>query len=66
MGAQRWFEFIKEHSVEKMRVGFNPLLMNYSVYNILTEAWKEKQIELIEVEKDLIDEIWGKEKPLMP
>ena len=40
--------------------------MNFAIYNILTAAWKEKEMELIEIENDLVDEVWGKEKPSMP
>lgn len=65
-GVPTFEKWIGKTIAAKTRVGVDPMVFSDSAYQALEAALREWYIVLCPVDKDLVDAVWGSEKPAMP
>ena len=66
MATQKAEDWLVETLAEKSKIGFDPKLFTVAQIERLQHRLGEKQIVLKPVRSNLIDDLWGKDRPLPP
>jgi len=58
-----WKDFLTKHLEKKKKIGIDPTLITASDAKALKETLKNRESELVPVAFNLVDAVWGKERP---
>jgi Xaa-Pro aminopeptidase len=67
-GQQMYFEYLAEtfKGQEGKKIGFDATQLGAAGYRNRSKYFNEKGISMVAIEKNLVDEVWGKDKPAVP
>lgn len=65
-GAKRWNEWIKENMPKDTKIGVDVSQIPAGIFKARSDLLKEGGITLEPLSTNLVDEVWGADKPAMP
>eukprot|EP00347_Sterkiella_histriomuscorum_P001334 403372432 len=65
-GEPPYFEWIVNNLPKGIRIGADPTQVSVSAFKNRSKYFKEKEIDMVTIPQNLVDEVWGTEKPDMP
>lgn len=61
-----YYEWLAENLKEGQKIGVDPTQIGPSGFKNRSKYFKEKGFEMVTISQNLVDSVWGAEKPPMP
>lgn len=65
-GVQTYFEWLAANMLPEARIGVDPSQVSVAGFRNRSKYFKEKGFEMVTIVENLVDLVWGSEKPPLP